>query len=95
MERIARPQHSPCKFHKRAGLRDMSNRLFEAESALRYLEHQVEQLTLHIEGLAAHPQEASRARLILEKLQRDLASQRTCCEWLAKAGHRQAATKTG
>ena len=73
----------------------MSNRLFEAESALRYLEHQVEQLTLHIEGLAAHPQEASRARLILEKLQRDLASQRTCCEWLAKAGHRQAATKTG
>ena len=64
---------------------DKKTRLLEAERALHGLEIQVEQYRLHIDGLAAHPQEAERARAVLKKLNTQLASQRTYCGLLEKA----------
>ena len=64
---------------------DADTRLREAQRALHHLELQIEQYGLHIEGLAAHPHEARRARTVLKKMTADLASQRTYCDLLAKA----------
>jgi hypothetical protein len=62
---------------------DVNKRLREAERALHHLELEIEQYRYHIDGLAAHPQEAERARAALEKLTTQLASQRMCCDLLA------------
>jgi hypothetical protein len=64
---------------------DANTRLRVAERALHHLELEIEQYRHHIDGLAAHPQEAERARAALEKLTTQLASQRMYCDLLAKA----------
>jgi hypothetical protein len=69
---------------------DMKTRLLEAQRALHHLELQVEQYSLHLEGLGAHPHEAERARAVLERMITDLASQRTYYELLAKADRNRA-----
>jgi hypothetical protein len=64
---------------------DAKRRLLEAELALHRLGLQVEQYSLHLGGLAAHPHEAERARAELKRITADLASQRAYCDLLAKA----------
>lgn len=63
---------------------DAKTRLLEARRELHHLELQVEQYSLHFDGLAAHPYEAERARAVLETMTTDLASQRTYCDLLAR-----------
>jgi hypothetical protein len=65
---------------------DTKTRLLDAQRVLHHLELQVEQYTLHLEGLAAHRHEAERARAMLERMKTELASQRTYCNLLARAG---------
>jgi hypothetical protein len=45
----------------------------EAERALHRLDIQIEQYRVHLEELAAHPQEAEKARAVLERMMRDRA----------------------
>ena len=60
-------------------------RVLEAERALHRLEIQIEQYRVHLEELGQHPQEAEKARAVLEKMTTEQAWQKKYCDLLANA----------
>jgi hypothetical protein len=64
---------------------DTKDRLLQARRELHRLELQIEQYHLHLSELAAHPQEADRARITLERLVTELGTQRKYCDLLQNA----------
>jgi hypothetical protein len=58
---------------------DKKTRLLEAERVLHSLEIQIEQYRLHLEELAEHPHEATKARAMLDSITTELALQQKYC----------------
>ena len=80
--------HAPLHMRTPRGVTPVSDkktRLLEAERALHGLEMQVEQYRVHIEELAQHPSEATKARAMLENITTELALQRKYYDLLQKA----------
>jgi hypothetical protein len=64
---------------------DKKTRLLEAERVLHSLEIQSEQYRLHLEELAQHPHEATKARTMLDRVMTELALQQKYCNLLKNA----------
>ena len=64
---------------------DKKTRLLEAERSLHGLEIQIEQYRVHLEELAQHPSEATKAHAMLVKITTELALQRNYYDLLKKA----------
>jgi hypothetical protein len=64
---------------------DKPTRMLEAERALQSLDIRIEQYCVHLEELAAHPQEAEKARAVLEEMTTERARQKNYCDLLANA----------
>ena len=64
---------------------DKETRLREAEQVLHRMELRLEQVKIHVEGLTAHPELASKAGAVLEQMNVELARQRKYRNLLAAA----------